>query len=154
MYNQIINNPFRKLVVGVDTQVPLSNGAYTTAINLDNAATTPPFLSVIREINKFAPWYSSIHRGKGYKSMLSTDIYENGRDIIRLLGYSEKDMERYFNNEKALMPGMVRASIGMYNTFEEIDRFLHSLKTIAMNKNYYLKKYENNRRYYKIKNQV
>lgn len=82
MYNQINNNPFRKLVVGVDKKVPLSNGTYTTAINFDNAATTPPFLSVMQEINKFAPWYSSIHRGKGYKSTLSTKIYENGREII------------------------------------------------------------------------
>lgn len=61
---------------------------------------------------------------------------------IRLLGYSEKDMERYFNNPKALMPRIVRVSIGMYNTFEEVDRFLYSLNIIAMNKNYYIKKYE------------
>ncbi|MCT4620380.1 MAG: aminotransferase class V-fold PLP-dependent enzyme [Marinisporobacter sp.] len=100
MYHQISNNPFRKLVVGVDVQIPLSNGAYTTAINLDNAATTPPFLSVMREINKFAPWYSSIHRGKGYKSMLSTDIYENGREIIKkfVKADKKKDIVIYTKN--------------------------------------------------------
>lgn len=100
MYNQFIDNPFRKLVVGVDTQVPLSNGTYTTAINLDNAATTPPFVSVITEINKFAPWYSSTHRGKGYKSMLSTEIYEQGRDIIKnfVKADRKKDIVIYTKN--------------------------------------------------------
>ncbi|MDV3427986.1 MAG: aminotransferase, partial [Bacillota bacterium] len=68
-------NPYRKLVVGADAKIPLSNGLYRRAINLDNAATTPPFLSVIEEINRFALWYSSVHRGAGYKSVLSTNIY-------------------------------------------------------------------------------
>lgn len=100
MTNQMINNPFRKLVAGVDTEVPLSDGTYTTAINLDNAATTPPFLSVMEQINKFAPWYSSIHRGKGYKSRISTDIYENGRDIIKnfVKADKKKDIVIYTKN--------------------------------------------------------
>lgn len=99
MYN-IINNSFRKLVVGVDMQVPLSNGGCTTAINFDNAATTPPFLSVMMAINKFAPWYSSIHRGKGYKSVLSTHIYEEGRGIIKdfVKADKKKDIVIYTKN--------------------------------------------------------
>lgn len=71
----------RQLVVGVDTTVPIINNKWTTAINFDNAATTPPFKSVMEGINKFAPWYSSIHRGSGYKSKLSSDIYEQSRSI-------------------------------------------------------------------------
>ena len=35
----------RKLIVGAETKVPLLNGDYVTAINLDNAATTPPLLA-------------------------------------------------------------------------------------------------------------
>jgi cysteine desulfurase/selenocysteine lyase len=73
---------FRKLVVGVDTYIPLNNGRYVPAINFDNAATTPPFTSALQEIINFAPWYSSIHRGKGYKSQYSSELYEKARIII------------------------------------------------------------------------
>ncbi|WP_425060678.1 Cysteine desulfurase SufS [Sporomusa carbonis] len=73
----------RSLVAGTDTEVPLANGKCVTAINFDNAATTPPFCSVLKEIAKFAPWYASIHRGKGYKSIMSSELYERGRDIVR-----------------------------------------------------------------------
>lgn len=78
-----IHSPFRNLVVGVDSKLPLANGKYVTGINFDNAATTPPLHSVMKELGDFAPWYSSIHRGAGYKSILSSDIYEEGRDVIK-----------------------------------------------------------------------
>lgn len=73
---------FRELVVGVDTSVPLSNGGYVTAINFDNAATTPPFTAVMQAINNFSPWYSSIHRGTGYKSQYSSELYDKSREIV------------------------------------------------------------------------
>lgn len=74
---------YRELVVGVNTQIPLSNGQLVTAINFDNAATTPPFASVLQAVNNFAPWYSSIHRGTGYKSLYSSEFYENSRELVR-----------------------------------------------------------------------
>jgi cysteine desulfurase/selenocysteine lyase len=73
---------FRELIVGVNHRVPLTDGNYVTGINFDNAATTPPFTSVIKEITDFAPWYSSIHRGKGYKSVLSTELLEKSRETV------------------------------------------------------------------------
>jgi selenocysteine lyase/cysteine desulfurase len=80
-YN-LFESGLRNLVAGVDTKVPLANGSYITAVNFDNAASTPPFISVLNDIIKFAPWYSSIHRGNGYKSVFSTNIYEAGREIV------------------------------------------------------------------------
>ena len=77
------NNNYRDLIVGAESQVPLSNGQMVTSINFDNAATTPPFSSVLQSIMSFAPWYSSIHRGTGFKSQYSSEIYENSRDVIR-----------------------------------------------------------------------
>jgi len=74
--------PYRHLVTGVDTQVPLANGNYGTYVNFDNAATTPPFNSVIKDIISFSPWYSSIHRGNGYKSQISSNIFENSRETV------------------------------------------------------------------------
>jgi cysteine desulfurase/selenocysteine lyase len=81
---------FSSLVVGVNKKVPLINDQYVTAINFDNAATTPPFYSVMQELEDFAPWYSSIHRGAGYKSILSSDVYEEGRDIIKSFVNADK----------------------------------------------------------------
>lgn len=73
---------YRKLIAGIDTKIPLSNGKYTTAINFDNAATTPPLLPVLEEIIRFSPWYASVHRGAGYKSQYSSMLYEEARSII------------------------------------------------------------------------
>ncbi|MCT4688124.1 aminotransferase class V-fold PLP-dependent enzyme [Vallitalea sp.] len=73
---------YKYLVVGTDVSIPLSNGKYTKEINFDNAATTPPLTSVMEAINDFAPWYSSIHRGTGYKSNLSSEIYDATRKTV------------------------------------------------------------------------
>jgi len=77
------NINYRELIVGVDTKIPLPNGQLVPSINFDNAATTPPFSSVLQSVVNFAPWYSSIHRGTGYKSQYSSEIYEKSRDTIR-----------------------------------------------------------------------
>lgn len=73
---------FRDLLVGLDTSIPLANGSYIGAINFDNAATTPPLAYVMDQLIKFSPWYSSIHRGAGYKSQLSSSLYDEARKII------------------------------------------------------------------------
>ncbi len=75
-------SPFRQYVIGTETQVPLASNKLVKYINFDNAATTPPLKSVLAAITEFAPWYSSIHRGKGYKSLLTTQLYEDSRSII------------------------------------------------------------------------
>ncbi len=71
-----------KLVVGVDMQVVLKNGKKVRGINFDNAATTPPLVAVIEEISNFAPYYSSIHRGAGYKAKISSLKYEEARQAV------------------------------------------------------------------------
>ena len=93
-------NNYRSLVVGVDVKVPLPNGNYITAINFDNAATTPPFISVMQDIFTFAPYYSSIHRGNGYKSELSSNVYEKSRNtILDFVGaHPDKDTVIYVKN--------------------------------------------------------
>lgn len=80
--NDITISNLRNLIAGINCRVPLPGGGYINEINFDNAATTPPFKGVIQEINNFAPLYSSIHRGTGYKSRFSTEIYEKSRNVI------------------------------------------------------------------------
>lgn len=90
---------FRNLVVGTDTKVPLLNGRFVTAINFDNAATTPPLCSVMRRIHEFAPWYSSIHRGTGYKSIFVSEIYEETRQTIKnFVNAGSEDVVIYTKN--------------------------------------------------------
>lgn len=87
------NNNLRNLIIGAEQRIPLSDGRYVNAINFDNAATTPVLYSVLREINHFAPWYSSVHRGGGYKSMVSSDIYEQGRAVVQSFVNSDKERD-------------------------------------------------------------
>lgn len=55
----------------------------TNYVNLDNAATTPPLISVTKAVDDFLVSYGSVHRGAGTKSKLSTEYYERSREIIK-----------------------------------------------------------------------
>lgn len=73
---------YRSMVVGVDEKVPIRGRKVTSAINFDNAATTPPLKYVLEEIGSFSKYYSSIHRGTGFKSVFSSKLYEDSRKTI------------------------------------------------------------------------
>lgn len=78
---------YRQWVVGRDEMVPIAGGRRATYVNFDNAATTPPLTPVIRTMLRFLPWYSSVHRGHGYKSRLATLAYERAhREILEFFG--------------------------------------------------------------------
>ncbi len=78
---------YRDMVVGVDALIPLKSGQYVRGINFDNAATTPPFKPVLEAVVEFSPWYSSIHRGTGYKSRFSAELYDKARaEVLRFVG--------------------------------------------------------------------
>jgi len=67
---------WRKRIVGLDQQVPLLDGRLVRYINLDNAASTPPLQDVLDAIQRFLPYYASVHRGAGFKSRVSTTAYD------------------------------------------------------------------------------
>lgn len=73
----------RDMILGLDTLVELDNGDMVPAINLDNAATTPPFKEVAEKIEQQLQYYGSIGRGKGQKSEHSSTVYTKGRDIVK-----------------------------------------------------------------------
>jgi selenocysteine lyase/cysteine desulfurase len=70
------------LFSGLEQEVPLFDGHWRRYVNLDNAATTPPFKAVVDYANRAFNWYGSVHRGTGLKSQLSTHLYERCRDLI------------------------------------------------------------------------
>lgn len=72
---------WRALVVGSEKTVPVHGGGTRRYTNLDNAASTPPLVSVRDSVFEFLEWYASVHRGNGFKSRLSTWLYETTRDV-------------------------------------------------------------------------
>ncbi len=78
---------YSSLFVGLDTSVPLLDGRTCRYINLDNAASTPSFAAVAEAVQAFLAYYSSVHRGTGFKSLVSTHAYEQGRaDVLQFVG--------------------------------------------------------------------
>jgi len=70
-------------LVGGDTKVPLVTGGTQRYVNLDYAASAPALRSVHDAVEELLGWYSSVHRGAGFKSRASTAAYEGARESIR-----------------------------------------------------------------------
>ncbi|MBN1667785.1 MAG: aminotransferase class V-fold PLP-dependent enzyme [Anaerolineales bacterium] len=68
--------------IGLDVEVPLLNGNRRRYVNFDNAASTPALKAAQEAVNQFLNYYSSVHRGTGYKSQLSTHVFEQARQIV------------------------------------------------------------------------
>jgi cysteine desulfurase/selenocysteine lyase len=72
----------RAQIVGLDAPLPRREGAPAPAINLDNAATTPPLRRVHETVERFLGVYGSVHRGAGLKSQAASAAYEEARAIV------------------------------------------------------------------------
>ena len=72
----------RDRIYGLDREVPVLDGSRLPYVNLDNAASTPPLKDVMEALDRFMPYYSSVHRGTGFKSRLSTVAYDQAHHII------------------------------------------------------------------------
>jgi selenocysteine lyase/cysteine desulfurase len=80
-------------VVGADVRVPLVTGGEARYVNLDYAASAPALQAVADEVATALPLYSSVHRGAGYLSEVSTDAYELARaEIGAFVGAREDDV--------------------------------------------------------------
>ena len=78
---------YRHLFVGLDVDTPLLDGSHRPYINLDNAASTPALIAAQHAVDDFLCFYSSVHRGTGFKSQLATHAYEQARQItMRFVG--------------------------------------------------------------------
>lgn len=72
----------RKMIHGMDVKVEVLGGKKKPFVYFDNAASTPPLKPVLDELRDFMCWYSGVHRGTGYKSLLSSRIYDHCHDVI------------------------------------------------------------------------
>ncbi|MFI1967785.1 cysteine desulfurase [Streptomyces cinnamoneus] len=74
-------------VLGRDVRVPLVTGGEVTYAALDYAASAPALQRVWDDVAAYAPYYGSVHRGAGYLSQLSTELFENSRaEVAAFLG--------------------------------------------------------------------
>ncbi|MFD3323926.1 aminotransferase class V-fold PLP-dependent enzyme [Streptomyces sp. NPDC058701] len=69
-------------VLGRDVTVPLVTGGEVTYAALDYAASAPALQRVWDDVAAYAPYYGSVHRGAGYLSQLSTDLFEQSRVTV------------------------------------------------------------------------
>ncbi|TDD60033.1 aminotransferase class V-fold PLP-dependent enzyme [Actinomadura darangshiensis] len=70
-------------VIGADVPVPLRNGGHVSYANLDYAASAPCLEAVHEAVIRALPYYSSVHRGAGYASQVTTGAYEKARETVR-----------------------------------------------------------------------
>ncbi|WP_343346802.1 aminotransferase class V-fold PLP-dependent enzyme [Terrisporobacter petrolearius] len=75
-------NKYRDLFIGVDNPVQLADGKMAMPIGFDNGATTPSLKSSYRELCKGLITYGAVARGTGQKSEITTQKYEDARQII------------------------------------------------------------------------
>ena len=82
----------RERIVGIDRCVPVLDGSLQPYVNLDNAASTPCLRDVLSTVNGFMEWYSSVHRGTGFKSRVATQAYDDAREIVaEFVGANPRD---------------------------------------------------------------
>ncbi|GAA1542496.1 aminotransferase class V-fold PLP-dependent enzyme [Nocardioides humi] len=101
--------------VGGDLQVPLVTGGTVRYANLDIAASAPALHSVAERVAAFLPYYSSVHRGAGHGSAVSTAAYETARQTVAgFVGARPDDVVQFarhttdaFNLLASAVPGEV-----------------------------------------------
>ena len=79
-------------LVGDGALVPCVDGQDRPYLSCDAAASTPALPAVVAAVEGFLPWYSSVHRGAGYKSQRATEAYEGARETaLRFAGRDGDD---------------------------------------------------------------
>ncbi|MGN9787480.1 aminotransferase class V-fold PLP-dependent enzyme [Nonomuraea sp. ZG12] len=78
-------------VLGADLEVPVKGGKLVGYANLDYAASAPCLEPVSAAVTAALPAYSSVHRGAGYASQLTTARYEQARHTVRAFAGARPD---------------------------------------------------------------
>jgi selenocysteine lyase/cysteine desulfurase len=86
-------------LLGRDLEVPLASGELRRYVNLDYAASTPAMEVVRDAVLQVLPWYSSVHRGSGFPSQMTTRAYEAARQTVaRFAGARSSDAVIFVRN--------------------------------------------------------
>ena len=105
-------------VLGRDVEVPLVSGEKVTYAALDYAASAPALQRVWDDVAAYAPYYGSVHRGAGYLSQLSTDLFEQSRatvaDFLDLRGGDQVVFTRATTDSLNLLAGVLPEGTRVY----------------------------------------
>lgn len=101
-------------LVGDGTPVPCVDGTERPYLSLDAAASTAALEPVLTSVQEFLPWYSSVHRGAGHKSLVSTRAYEDARSAALAFAGRAPDDDH--------------VAILCRNTTEALNHLAHSLR--------------------------
>ena len=71
----------RANIIGADTPVPVLDGSTQPYVFLDNGASTPSFRHALDVMGEFMEFYSGVHRGTGFKSLLATRAFDDAHAI-------------------------------------------------------------------------
>jgi selenocysteine lyase/cysteine desulfurase len=76
-------------LIGSGQLVPCLDGVDRPAVELDQAASTQALPEAAARVAEFLPWYSSVHRGAGFRSRQATAAYEDARRAV--LSFAGRD---------------------------------------------------------------
>ncbi len=76
-------------LVGDGYLVPCVDGTDRPYLSMDAAASTSALPEVFQRLEEFLPRYSSVHRGAGYKSQVSTRAYDEAHTAARVFAGRE-----------------------------------------------------------------
>ena len=86
-------------LVGEGALVPVVGGGEVVARSFDFAASAPALVEVADAVTALLPWYSSVHRGAGFLSEISTDAFEAARvEVGRFVGARPDDTVIFTRN--------------------------------------------------------
>jgi selenocysteine lyase/cysteine desulfurase len=110
-----LDRPTRTLpwVLGSDVLVPLVDGRWARYANLDLAASAPALRAVADHVAEVLPLLSSVHRGAGYLSQVSTALLERARECVgEFVGARDGDVVVFTRNTTDALNLLARAVPG------------------------------------------
>ncbi len=100
--------------IGLAREVPVFGGGRRRYVNLDNAATTPALRQVRDAVDGFLEMYSSVHRGTGYKSLVSTEAFERCRlRVLQFVGAEKNGATAIFGKNTTEMVNKLSRRFGL-----------------------------------------
>ena len=86
----------RLATAGARHLVPTLSGEWLDFANFDHAASTPALVDVAAAVARATHTYSSVHRGKGWNSRVSSTLYEAAREEVSAFVGAREDDEVIF----------------------------------------------------------
>ncbi len=106
--------------------VPSSRYGSVPYVNLDNAATTPPFAEVMLLADQFMCSYDSVHRGSGYKSNYTSSLFDESRAIIKKFVNAPSDSQVVFTGNTTGAMNLIATLMAQENGYIMYSNLEHS----------------------------